>query len=47
MTFAEFVSGDGLHMNDWSYRCIAKALAAVIAEAVTRPVASAATHVAP
>ena len=42
MTFEDFVSPDGLHMNDWSYGCVAKALAAAIAEAATRPVASAA-----
>ena len=41
MTFEEFVSPDGLHMNDWSYGCLAKTLAAAIAEAATRPVASA------
>lgn len=42
MSFESFVSPDGLHMNDWSYGCLAKALAASIAEAATRPVASAA-----
>jgi lysophospholipase L1-like esterase len=31
MTFETFVSSDGLHMNDWSYRCLAKALASAIA----------------
>ena len=41
MTFEEFVSSDGLHLNDWSYGCIAKAIAAAIAEAATRSVASA------
>ena len=29
-------------MNDWGYACVAKLLAAAIAEAATRPVASAA-----
>jgi len=42
MGFATFVSRDGLHMNDWSYGCMAKGLAAAIAEAATRPVLSAA-----
>ena len=28
MPFETFVSPDGLHMNDWSYACIAKLLAA-------------------
>ena len=37
-------SPDHLHMNDWSYACVAKLLAGAIAEAATRPVASAAAH---
>ncbi len=40
--FDAFVSPDQLHMNDWSYACVAKLLAAAIGEAATRPVASAA-----
>jgi lysophospholipase L1-like esterase len=40
--FGAFVSPDDVHMNDWSYGCVAKLLAATIAEAATRPVASAA-----
>jgi len=36
------VSQDGLHMNDWSYACLAKALGRAIAEAMTRPTATAA-----
>jgi lysophospholipase L1-like esterase len=39
--FETFVSPDGLHMNDWSYGCVAKALGVAIAEAATRPVTSA------
>jgi acyl-CoA thioesterase I len=39
--FEIFVSPDALHMNDWSYACVAKLLAAGIAEAATRPIASA------
>lgn len=42
MAFTAFVSPDGLHMNDWSYACMAKGLAAAIAEAATRSVVSAA-----
>jgi len=42
MPFEAFISADGLHMNDWSYACLAKWLGAAIAEAVTRPVATAA-----
>jgi hypothetical protein len=42
LPFAAFVSPDGLHMNDWSYACLAKGLALAIAEAATRPMATAA-----
>lgn len=42
--FDAFISPDGLHMNDWSYACVAKLLAAAITEAATRPIASAATR---
>ncbi len=31
--FDTFVSPDELHMNDWSYGCVAKLLAGAIAEA--------------
>jgi hypothetical protein len=41
MTFESFVSPDGLHMNDWSYACMAKGLGMAIAEATERPVMSA------
>jgi acyl-CoA thioesterase-1 len=40
MTFEAIVSPDGLHMNDWSYGCLAKGLAESIVEAATRPVVS-------
>jgi acyl-CoA thioesterase-1 len=39
--FETFVSPDQLHMNDWSYACVAKVLSGAIAEAATRPTASA------
>ena len=39
--FETFVSSDGLHMNDWSYACMAKGLGNAIAEAAQRPVMSA------
>jgi acyl-CoA thioesterase I len=42
--FDVFVAPDALHMNDWSYACVAKLLGTAIAEAATRPVASAAVH---
>ena len=41
MSFDSFVSPDGLHMNDWSYACMAKVLGLAIAEAARRPVMSA------
>jgi acyl-CoA thioesterase-1 len=48
LPFETFVSADGLHMNDWSYACLAKGLGMAIAEAATRPTATAiGTHVAP
>src|SRR5262249_26046740 len=45
LPFEAFVSPDGLHMNDWSYACLAKALALAIAEAATRPMPTAARGV--
>jgi acyl-CoA thioesterase I len=41
MRFDAFVSPDGLHMNDWSYACLAKWLGTAIVEAATRPTATA------
>jgi len=41
LPFEKFISADGLHMNDWSYACLAKALGMAIAEAATRPIATA------
>ena len=41
MKFDAFVSPDGLHMNDWSYDCLAKALGDAIADASRRPLLSA------
>jgi lysophospholipase L1-like esterase len=34
--FSQFVSPDELHMNDWSYACLAKLLAGALDEAATR-----------
>jgi lysophospholipase L1-like esterase len=42
LPFDTFVSSDGLHMNDWSYACVAKWLGVAIAEAATRPTTTAA-----
>ncbi len=49
LSFEMFVSPDGLHMNDWSYACMAKGLGSAIAEAAQRPVmsATAASHLVP
>jgi len=41
MPFDAFVSPDGVHMNDWSYGCLAKWLGAAIVDAATRPTATA------
>ena len=41
MPFEAFLSPDELHMNDFSYGCVARALGNAIAEALTRPVATA------
>ena len=41
LPFRAFLSPDGLHMNDWSYACLAKALGLAIAEAAERPTATA------
>jgi lysophospholipase L1-like esterase len=39
--FSVFLSEDELHMNDWSYACVAKLLAGAVAEAATRPTVTA------
>ncbi len=36
VAFARFLAPDGLHMNDWSYGCMASLLAGAIADASTR-----------
>ena len=41
LPFETFVSPDELHMNDWSYACVAKVLAGAIVEAATRSTAMA------
>lgn len=41
LPFSTFLIGDGLHLNDWGYYCMAKGLAVAIAEAAQRPVMSA------
>lgn len=44
LTFADFISPDKLHMNDWSYACLAKLITGSISEAAQRTVASAQVH---
>ena len=44
LSFNTFVSPDHLHMNDWSYACVAKLLGMAIAEGATRPLTAAAIH---
>ena len=41
MPFEQFLSPDGLHMNDWSYACIAKLLATAILDGTKLPPATA------
>jgi len=36
ISFGQSLSPDGLHLNDWSYGCVAKLLAGAIADAATR-----------
>jgi lysophospholipase L1-like esterase len=43
MPYSAFLSPDELHMNDWSYACIAKLLGGAIAEAAARPAQTAGT----
>ena len=44
LPFETFLSPDGLHMNDWSYACVAKLLASAIEEATTRARTIAGAH---
>lgn len=41
LRFRDFVSKDNLHMNDWSYGCIAKLLAHGIVDVIGRPTVTA------
>jgi len=44
LAFEQFLSPDLLHMNDWSYGCVARLLSADIAEAATRAPLTAGSH---
>jgi acyl-CoA thioesterase I len=37
LAFETFANSDGLHMNDWGYKCLATSLGVAIADAATRP----------
>ena len=39
LPFESFLSPDGVHMNDWSYACVARLLAGAIGDAATRATA--------
>ncbi len=41
VSFEQLAAPDQLHMNDWSYGCLAKTIGAAISEAATRNMASA------
>jgi acyl-CoA thioesterase I len=41
MAFADFISPDKLHMNDWGYACLARLIGDAITEAAQRTVATA------
>jgi lysophospholipase L1-like esterase len=41
LPFEQFVTADGLHMNDWGYGCIAKLLATAIVDDTKLPTATA------
>jgi acyl-CoA thioesterase-1 len=41
MPFDQFLTADGVHMNDWGYACVAKLLAAAITDGVKPPAATA------
>jgi acyl-CoA thioesterase I len=47
MPFEQFLSADLLHMNDWSYACIAKLLASAIVDGAKPPAATAIVAPAP
>jgi len=47
ISFQQSLAADGLHLNDWSYGCMAKLLASAIADAVTRVPQTAGVSTAP
>ena len=47
LPFEQFVTPDGLHMNDWGYGCVAKLLASAILDGTKLPSATAKVSTAP
>jgi lysophospholipase L1-like esterase len=47
MGFDQFVTPDGVHMNDWSYGCVAKILAAELLDGTKLPATTATMSAAP
>jgi hypothetical protein len=43
--FDQFITADGLHMNDWGYACVAKLVANAILDGTQLPPATAAAPV--
>ena len=41
LPFEQFLTADGVHMNDWGYACVAKLLASAIADGARPPAATA------
>src|SRR4051812_19398362 len=47
LPFDQFVTADGLHMNDWGYACVAKLIAGALLEGTKLPAATAKVSAAP
>jgi acyl-CoA thioesterase I len=47
LPFDQFVTADGLHMNDWGYACVAKLIAGALLEGTKLPAATAKVSTAP
>src|SRR5437763_9473092 len=47
LPFDQFVTADGLHMNDWGYACVAKLIAGALLDGTKLPAATAKVSAAP
>jgi len=47
LPFDQFVTADGLHMNDWGYACVAKLIAGALLDGTKLPAATAKVSTAP